>query len=307
MNPDPNNPQEQTPPPAPNTFPSPPQPSTFQPEPTPTQPLPTSPFTNNYQQSQNTPPSSSFANGGYSQSPTLTGNNQTNTFAIIGIIFAFILPLIGLILSIIGAAKAKNYAGNGKTLSIIGIVVSSAIMIIGALFWILVISATISDTKISLDGKTSLNTNNGLSLGDTYTEKTGAYSLAVFKDWETKQQEGSRNLNAYPLPGSEDFTSSLYVNLDKLYTDETFDQYIESVKKPSSDTTIKSSERVTIDGLSGWEIIAERDSGGQISSSYSVVLEKAGTIHKLEYQTSPERFDKYLPVFKESAKTVKIQ
>jgi hypothetical protein len=45
-------------------------------------------------------------------------------FAISGIILAIFFPILGLIFSIIGLTKSKARAGAGKTLSIVGIVVS---------------------------------------------------------------------------------------------------------------------------------------------------------------------------------------
>jgi hypothetical protein len=47
-----------------------------------------------------------------------------NDFAIVGIILAVIFPILGLVFSIIGLARSKARAGAGKTLSIVGIVVS---------------------------------------------------------------------------------------------------------------------------------------------------------------------------------------
>ncbi len=57
---------------------------------------------------------------GYGPSPVKRGND----FALAGIILAVLVPILGLIFSVIGLTKSKARAGAGKTLSIVGIVVS---------------------------------------------------------------------------------------------------------------------------------------------------------------------------------------
>ena len=51
---------------------------------------------------------------------------QKHTFAIIGFIFSFFGSLLGLIFSIMGLSNSKKpeYAGDGKALSIAGIIIS---------------------------------------------------------------------------------------------------------------------------------------------------------------------------------------
>ena len=68
---------------------------------------------------------------GYSQynggTPT---PKQTNGLAIAGFILSFIFSFIGLILSIVGLVKAKDYGGSGKGLAIAGIIISIIMMIL---------------------------------------------------------------------------------------------------------------------------------------------------------------------------------
>jgi hypothetical protein len=63
--------------------------------------------------------------GGYYAPPVKQGNG----FAVAGIILAIFVPILGLIFSIIGLVTSKARAGAGKTLSIVGIVVS---IVVGA-------------------------------------------------------------------------------------------------------------------------------------------------------------------------------
>ncbi len=57
-------------------------------------------------------------------------NGKTPGIVIAGLICAFLCPLIGLILSIIGRSKAKE-AGAGEGLATAGIIISIVIMVLG--------------------------------------------------------------------------------------------------------------------------------------------------------------------------------
>jgi hypothetical protein len=66
------------------------------------------------------PPPPDGTGGGYGPPPVKRGN----AFAYAGIILAVFFPILGLIFSVIGLTKSKARAGVGKTVSIVGIVVS---------------------------------------------------------------------------------------------------------------------------------------------------------------------------------------
>src|SRR5215469_7507977 len=82
-----------------------------------------------------------YDTGGYYPPPPKQGNG----FAIAGIILAILLPLFGLIFSIIGLVKSKARAGAGKTLSIVGIVVSVILMAGGAALIVVASTSTAAD------------------------------------------------------------------------------------------------------------------------------------------------------------------
>ena len=65
-------------------------------------------------------------------------NNKNQTINIVGFILSFIMPLIGLIVSIIGISKSKK-TGVGKGFSIAGIVISSIFLLIRILAIVLFI------------------------------------------------------------------------------------------------------------------------------------------------------------------------
>ena len=58
-----------------------------------------------------------------------TEKKETNAMAIVGIICSFLLPLLGLIFSIVGLKKSKEI-NDGKEVAIIGIVISSILMFV---------------------------------------------------------------------------------------------------------------------------------------------------------------------------------
>ena len=60
---------------------------------------------------------------------------KTNTISIIGFIFSFFIGIVGLILSIIGLKKSKEY-NSGKELSIAGIILSSINIVVTTILFI---------------------------------------------------------------------------------------------------------------------------------------------------------------------------
>ena len=60
---------------------------------------------------------------------------KTNVLAIVGLIMAFFMPIAGLVCSIIGYKKEREYTDNSKPMALAGIIISSIIM--GIIFIIL--------------------------------------------------------------------------------------------------------------------------------------------------------------------------
>ena len=72
---------------------------------------------------------------------------KTNTFALVGFICSFFVPIVGLVFSILGFNQIKkNPSEGGRGLAIAGIIISSILILISILyliFWIILI-ATLS-------------------------------------------------------------------------------------------------------------------------------------------------------------------
>lgn len=63
--------------------------------------------------------------------------SRTNTLAIIGFIFSFFIPIVGLICSILGRKNAAECGGNGHGLATAGIVISVIWMILALLLGVI--------------------------------------------------------------------------------------------------------------------------------------------------------------------------
>lgn len=72
-------------------------------------------------------------------SPQETETSSTNGLAIAGLVCSFLIPIVGLILSIVGLNKSKQLDGSGKGLAIAGIVISAVIMVISLIISIVMI------------------------------------------------------------------------------------------------------------------------------------------------------------------------
>ena len=99
---------------------------------------------------------------------------NTNVMAIVGFIFAFLLPLIGLILSIISLVQINKKGQKGKGLAIAGIIVSVFVAIFQAIITVIIIAVIIASNSISLI---------------TYNNTDVGYSVKYPKDWEIGQQD----------------------------------------------------------------------------------------------------------------------
>ncbi|GHU07105.1 hypothetical protein FACS189431_1140 [Alphaproteobacteria bacterium] len=62
---------------------------------------------------------------------------KTNTMAILGLVFAFLFPILGLIFSIVAKGQIKKTGEGGAGLATAGLIISIIIMVIGIIFAII--------------------------------------------------------------------------------------------------------------------------------------------------------------------------
>lgn len=98
-------------------------------------------------------------------------STSTNGLAIAGLITAFLLPLLGLILSIIGLSQAKKRNQNGRGLAIAGIVLSIIFMIFQLLFFFSIVAGVQEAAKQADTTKNNLNTINTDRADSQVTDK----------------------------------------------------------------------------------------------------------------------------------------
>ena len=65
--------------------------------------------------------------------------SRPNTLAMLGLVFAFISPIVGLVLSILGLKKARLDNGNGRGMAITGIIVAilNFVFTFAIYFWLM--------------------------------------------------------------------------------------------------------------------------------------------------------------------------
>ena len=83
--------------------------------------------------------------------PSPAASSGTNSMVIVGFILAFLLPLVGLILSILGLSKVKQTGEKGRNLAIGGIAVSIAMMVISIVASIIIAVQLVPEARDALD------------------------------------------------------------------------------------------------------------------------------------------------------------
>lgn len=256
------------------------------------------------------PPQNTPSTPPFQQSPPPV-TDDSNGIAIAGLILAFLIPLIGLILSIIGLVKAKHRNGKNQGVAIAGIVLSIIFTIIGGS--LLIVAYTGIMNRSQQTGTTQTNTsqtspdgtNTKAELGSIYHDTSGHYSLKLPKDWVITQAPGSHDTYAIAPAKSNDSDSRINIYFNKLFQGESLATITKSELAyiKINKGTVTSQKNVTINGATGHEIIARENDGANTSEDYVVILVKADSVYKLTYQTPPTYSATNLPLFKASAES----
>lgn len=100
--------------------------------------------------------------GAQQKTTVVVNNNSTepkNGLAIAGFVVSLVSTLlccgafniVGLVLSIVGLVKAKDYNGNGKGLAIAGIVICAVVMVLGIVLYFMMLAAGTTDWTSIID------------------------------------------------------------------------------------------------------------------------------------------------------------
>lgn len=117
------------------------------------------------------------------QSPQPVGppnSDPGKTLGIVGLVLAFVIPIAGLIVSILAKIKSRR-AGYSNGLALAGIIISAISLVIGLAFFVIAMMGANSAMKYcqengqtvqNPDGSTSYNCEAGTSASDSYETTT---------------------------------------------------------------------------------------------------------------------------------------
>lgn len=163
------------------------------------------------------------------QSADITSQPKTNTLAVLSLITAFFMNLVGLILGIIALGQIKKTGEGGKGLAIAGIIISSIGMVIGLLFAVLffmglIAASTLPDDPSSESGGTSI-----------YEEETPKNSPEVSIGEETEIGDIKLKVLSVDEPEVDEYqkpkSGNIYLSVELEITNQGYEtEYISSTQ-----------------------------------------------------------------------------
>lgn len=102
-----------------------------------------------------------------------TGVTKTNSLAIWGLVLAFFIPILGLILSIVAKSQIKKSGEGGNGLATAGIIISIVYMVITVVIVIMIMMLAVTDLQSNKRNDTS---NSSTSSSSSSTANTSNYS-----------------------------------------------------------------------------------------------------------------------------------
>lgn len=230
--------------------------------------------------------------------PKTTSNQQvnattkTNVLSIIGLISAFLVPLVGLILSVIGLVQTKMRNEKGKGLAIAGIVVS---LLIGLLQFIVlvVVVVALANSSIKLD---------------SFTNASPTYTVKYPSGW-TREVENTSNVNGYVFKDKvEDNSGNVYGQEEIVYvpappngyTADVINAIKDSIKSKYSGTVVSYESRDTINGRDGLRMtITYNGEKGKVKAKITILKNPDGSVYTLVTQSPEQNYQKYSDAFDE--------
>ncbi len=217
---------------------------------------------------------------------------KTNAMAIVGFIFAFLLPLIGLILSIIGLVQINKKGQKGKGLAIAGIIVSVFVAIFHAIITAIIIAAIVSSNNITLQ---------------TYNDTGVGYSVKYPENWTTSPQQvdGTKGVifkdeykETGKVYGQEEV---VYIAAPPNgYSSDVITAISDALKKDNPNTSVVYESRDTKNGLQTETLIVTYDGeSGKVKAKHTIILNKDNSVYTVTTQTPEQNWDKYQDSFDE--------
>jgi len=218
-------------------------------------------------------------------------SSKTNALSVIGLIFAFFVPLVGLICSIIGLAQAKKKGEKGKGLAIAGIIISVIVGLLQILTIVLIVLA-VNSSNVTLNTYRDSSVGYSVKYPDDWTitpqNVEGGKGIVIKKDYkETGKVSGQAEVVYIPAPANG-------------YTKDVLQAIADSLKKSNSGTTTVYETRGLKNGLDTLTMITTYDGeNGKIKAKTSIILKKDNSVYTVSTQTPEQNWDKYQDSFDE--------
>ncbi len=205
-----------------------------------------------------------------------SGGQKTNPLAIIGLIFSFSLPLIGLGLSIVGLVQINKKKQQGKGLAIAGIVISSIVAVIHLILTIIIIAAVFSSSNLVLV---------------EYRDNAVGYTIKYPEKWAITQQqvEGAKGLII-----KDDYknTGKVYGQVEVAfiaappngYTSDVLTAIADSLKKSNPGTVTSYENRKTENGRTCKQVGPKMIFNEQLEKAENAPLKEYERIRRMKQQ-----------------------
>lgn len=220
-----------------------------------------------------------------------TTSSKTNTFAVIGLITAFFMPLVGFVCSIVGLSQISKRKEKGKGLAIAGIIISVVVALLQAITLILVV-LLVNSSSITLT---------------TYRDSSLGYSVKYPDDWKVTPQniEGTQGIiikKDYKDTGK--VTGQIEVGYFPApangYTKDVLEAISEGIKNDNDNTVVEYEDRSQKNGLDTITLITTyKGESGQVKAKTSIMLKKDNSVYLVSTQAPEENWAKYQDSFDE--------
>ena len=206
--------------------------------------------------------------------------------AIVGLVLAFIVPLLGLILSIVAKSQIKKTGEGGSGLATGGIIVSAVLMVLQVLAIIFLIT-TLSVTSLQENKRNDSTSNSSSSSSSSSSTNTSSYSADEKKAVSNSEaflsaiQKGDYSV-AYNLLGPE--LKKEYARGEAEFQKEIENANLKLIKSWEIDsaTTNGSNDRITVKGTAKF---SGSNPNGKVEFGY--YKDTDGSIRMYLWQISP--------------------
>jgi hypothetical protein len=216
-------------------------------------------------------------------------STKTNTLAIFGLILAFFIPLIGLILSIVGLSQINKSRQSGKGLAVAGIVISAVNMLFQLLLVVLIVVAANSAPTLV-----------------PYRNNELGYSINYPKDWQVVD-ESDKSIKGILFKDEVGGTGKVRGQVEVIYTAPPPNGYKTDVLTAIKDSFV-ASNKVTITSESRQDVKgakALRFKGtynvkdGKVAVQGIIMLNKDNSVYTIVAQTPEENISSLQKTFDE--------